>query len=287
MLTNTSYDTLIKSAKNIMDAIHSIESTKASVTSKYEQLGQSWSDKKYDDLGRIVDECNGALDSVLETLLQGAKGILLLAKSIQEYEDTNLQSGLHAASAQTAAAAASSAQTADPAVTVKLEGKKWAETLSKETQSAIRDYTGTKYRNINAVLRGITHDFDPGNRERAARIHSALQQSSIPSACTVYRGASLEALGAYRNLSDDQLVGLVLIDRGFMSTSLNSGDAFGGEIRLEIHVPEGAQGAYVGYLSECGHYESEVLFDRRQRLEITDVHRDSFGNRIIRANLLL
>lgn len=172
-------------------------------------------------------------------------------------------------------------------VEVKLSGKEWSESLSIEEYSAIRDYTGSSYRNINAVLRGLESNFDIGNHEKASLIHTALNKSSIPHSCTVYRGTSLSSLGEYANASDSELIGIIIRDRGFMSTSLNSEDSFGGEIKYEISVPEGANGAYVGYLSRVEHYESEVLFNRGQMLKITDVRRDMFGNRTIVARMLV
>lgn len=99
--------------------------------------------------------------------------------------------------------------------------------------------------------------------------------------------ASLSSLGNYANATDEELIGNIISDDGFMSTSLNREDAFGGEIRYEISVPEGANGAYVGYLSHAQHYESEVLFDCGQMLQITDVRRDMFGNRTIVARMLV
>ena len=168
-----------------------------------------------------------------------------------------------------------------------MSGKEWAANLSPAEHSAVRDYTGTSYVNINAVLRGLESDFDTGNHERASLIHSALSRSSIPQSCTVYRGSSLRSLGAYSNARDDELIGRYIVEDGFMSTSLNREDAFGGEIRYEITVPEGANGAYVGYLSHAAHYESEVLFDYGQTMQITDVRYDHFGNRIIVARLIV
>lgn len=285
---NADVGELLRYWNNIKTAITSVETTRTTVRNKYQQLGGVWKDRKYKELGDIVQECNKALNDVLKVLSSGEKFVVSLAKSIQEYESTNFQEGSsHLSGQMSVTSTPASSPAIDPVSAIKLEGKAWSEGLSNEEKSAIRDYTGTSYLNINAVLRGVENDFSQGNHERAVHIHQALQRSCIPHECTVYRGASLSALGDFQSLSDEQLVGNILIDRGFMSTSLNSGDAFGGDVRLEITVPQGAQGAYVGYLSQCGHYESEVLFDRRQRMEITNVYRDNFGNRTICARLLL
>ena len=268
-------------------AINSIEATKVSISTKYQYLGNGWNDKKYKDLGDIVNDCSKSLNTILKTLLQGEKYVALLVKGLQEYENVNFAGGNSQPTSNSSSNTTNSLSGNDNNATVKLAGKEWSDNLSLSERSAIRDYTGTSYVNINAVLRGLESDFDVGNHERASLIHSALSQSSIPQSCTVYRGASLSSLGNYANTSDEELIGNIISDDGFMSTSLNREDAFGGEVRYEISVPEGANGAYVGYLSHAQHYESEVLFDYGQMLQITDVRRDMFGNRTIVARMLV
>lgn len=44
--------------KKMQDSISSIETTKKSVKMKYEQLGAGWQDKKYNELGVVVRDCN-------------------------------------------------------------------------------------------------------------------------------------------------------------------------------------------------------------------------------------
>lgn len=286
-IVNSDINTLLQAAKNIQNAIDSIEATKTSISTKYQQLGYSWNDKKYKDLGNVVNDCSKSLNTILKTLLQGEKYIALLVKSLQEYEDVNLSDGTSQVSSNLATNTSSASAGIDTNGTIKLSGKEWSENLSPAEYSAVRDYTGTSYININSVLRGLESDFETGNHERASLIHIALSRSSIPQSCTVYRGASLSSLGEYANSTDAELIGNIISDDGFMSTSLNSGDAFGGEVRYEISVPEGANGAYVGYLSQAQHYESEVLFDYGQMLQITDVRRDMFGNRTIVARMLV
>ena len=94
------------------------------------------------------------------------------------------------------------------------------------------------------------------------------------------------ALGPLEKLSDQELIGAVFTDNGFMSTSLAQEDAFGGAVQLEIEVPKGAKGAYVGYISQQGHAESEVLFDMGQYIKILGVNRDQYGNRKIHARMM-
>ena len=286
-MVNADLNALLQTVKNMQTAINSIEATKVSISTKYQYLGNGWNDKKYKDLGDIVNDCSKSLNTILKTLLQGEKYLALLVKGLQEYENVNFAGGNSQPTSNSSSNTTNSLSGNDNNATVKLAGKEWSDNLSLSERSAIRDYTGTSYVNINAVLRGLESDFDVGNHERASLIHSALSQSSIPQSCTVYRGASLSSLGNYANTSDEELIGNIISDDGFMSTSLDREDAFGGEVRYEISVPEGADGAYVGYLSHAQHYESEVLFDYGQMLQITDVRRDMFGNRTIVARMLV
>ena len=176
--------------------------------------------------------------------------------------------------------------TSSPAETIKAAGEQWANSLSKEQYAALSAYTGSAYVNINETLRGISLSFQDGYKEKAILIHQALSACSLPESCTVYRGASNVALGALQNVPDHQLVGSFFSDNGFMSTSLNSEDSFGGDIKLVISVPAGAKGAYVGYLSQLGHSESEVLFDMGSVMQITKVDRDKNGQRVIYAQMM-
>lgn len=92
-LSNVNADSvqLITLLKNMQTSISSIETAKNSVKMKYEQLGIGWKDKKYDELGMIVRDCNKALNEILQILLRSEKYIALLAKSLIEYE--NIQIG--------------------------------------------------------------------------------------------------------------------------------------------------------------------------------------------------
>ena len=57
---------LLTILKNMRTSISSIETTRSSVKMKYQQLGIGWNDKKYDELGTIVKDCNKALNDILQ-----------------------------------------------------------------------------------------------------------------------------------------------------------------------------------------------------------------------------
>lgn len=127
--------------------------------------------------------------------------------------------------------------------------------------------------------------FSIENSQRAIEMHEALQRTSISCDCVVYRGMSSKAFGPYEKCSDNELIGCCIREPGFMSTSIKKEDAFRGNVLLELTVPKGELGAYVGYISGMGHSESEVLFDAGRRYRITNVKYDMDGRRIVCAKM--
>ena len=169
---------------------------------------------------------------------------------------------------------------------IKNIGSETVSKMSDKEREAFQKYTGTAYVNINATLRGIDKSFDVGNRENAKNLHAVLENASLPCESTVYRGMSSNALGKLKKLSDKELIGKEFLDKGFMSTSLESNSAFGGDVILEIHAPAGTHGLYVGHISAAGHYEEEVLFDMNQSMRIDFVTRDKFGRRLLKVTII-
>ena len=91
-MVNAASVQLFAMLKKMQDSISSIETTKKSVKMKYEQLGAGWQDKKYNELGVVVRDCNKALNDILVIMLQAEKYVALLAKSLSEYESVQLGS---------------------------------------------------------------------------------------------------------------------------------------------------------------------------------------------------
>lgn len=196
----------------------------------------------------------------------------------------------------TGAAASGNGQAADGGISeaaaqqrIKNYGGDWISALPEENKTAINSYTHTAYKNINATLRGISDQFDPGNYDCAMKIHESLENASLPVECTVYRGTTQKALGALQSLPDDMLPGKIISDRGFMSSSFDIDKArqFENDVLIIIEAPKGAHGVYVGSISGFGHSESEVLFDAGQVMKITGVERDGAGRRTIRVRIMI
>lgn len=87
---NTNSQELLQALRNVQTGNRSIETTRNMIRTKYQQLGADWNDKKYKELGDILQECNRALNEVQKILLQAEKYLVLLCKHIQEYESVNL-----------------------------------------------------------------------------------------------------------------------------------------------------------------------------------------------------
>jgi len=86
---NADTNELLQTLQNIKTAITSIETTKASMMKKFQQLGSEWKDRKYNDLEIVVFECNKALTHILGTLSVGRDYISNILTAIHEYESVN------------------------------------------------------------------------------------------------------------------------------------------------------------------------------------------------------
>lgn len=97
---NADFTSLLDTAGKLNAMASRVDKTRNSLTLKHQQLGTGWDDKKYQELGDILQECNSALRSIMKTLLLGEKSVLMLAKSLQDYENVNLGNGSSAGSSQ-------------------------------------------------------------------------------------------------------------------------------------------------------------------------------------------
>lgn len=140
---------LIQSWQNIRTAISSIETTRLSLVRKYQQLDGEWKDKKYKELGDVVQECSKALNEILKILFKGEKFIGSLAKSLQEYEDTNLEHSSN--QAQTASGTSEASRTL-----ASNGGRSFFANIFNRSQ------------NINEALKGVEHrPIEPASSARS------------------------------------------------------------------------------------------------------------------------
>lgn len=141
--------------------------------------------------------------------------------------------------------------------------------LNGKQVSALTEYTGEGcYRNINNSLRG-SEVATSGNTQIIKTMDSALDNASLPSDMTLYRGTSQNALGDLKGLSPDELVGKVFTENGYMSTTTSSTVAQGWANDMKMTI-EAAQGSHALDISQISNFpwEQEVLFARGQEMMI-------------------
>ena len=159
--------------------------------------------------------------------------------------------------------------------------------LDRERVDAINTYTtGGYYQRINYLARhgaaSATSEYGAKDVEEAERITkilaSTLDSSKVPMDVVAYRGMRLDGdkqeryVKRYGSLG----VGDVVIDKGFLSTSVNARvglefseyDTEPGAV-LEIRVPKGAKGLYISSLSEIPE-EGELLLQRGTKLRLVE-----------------
>lgn len=96
---NADFTELLQILKNMQNSITSLETTKNSIKTKYQQLGVGWNDKRYKELGDVVKECDRALNDILQIMLRGEKFVASLAKNLQDYNNVDLNSSASARNA--------------------------------------------------------------------------------------------------------------------------------------------------------------------------------------------
>lgn len=146
----------------------------------------------------------------------------------------------------------------------------WTRSLTAEEYEAVFAYSGPNYSNINAVLRGIESDYVGRNEEYVHFVSQALQKYPVPENIIVHRGTSLAAFGMLKDLPYEKWVGRTIPEQAFMSTSLVMEGSFPMPVYMEILVPKGTPGAFIGMISEYKQ-EVELLLDKGAQFRIHQV----------------
>lgn len=143
------------------------------------------------------------------------------------------------------------------------------------------EYGPVTYKQMNGFLRDRRSPNEGSRETRAAikELHNLLEHQVTKRPITVYRTVSadvemvngpVKSINQYR---DEELVGKLLFDRGFVSTSLDLFSTRPGSTKLIIDLPAGTQGAYIGDISAFKEQENEFLMDFEQHFRVTKVER--------------
>lgn len=158
----------------------------------------------------------------------------------------------------------------------------WIATLTKTQQSAVVSYTGSAYEAMNDYLRAKgAYDTSDRTKNLIKQCQAALKKASLPEETIVRRGSGynmLRELGLdITEANKDKLIGGLVQDLGFMSTSPDPHGGFSSGIEYVIKVPKGSQAMYVAPISNF-HSERELLINCGGRYMVDDVEFNSYGD---------
>ena len=132
---------------------------------------------------------------------------------------------------------------------------------------------------MNNYLRKISSD--TSYKDEIDWCTEALRKAKLPEDVIVRRGSDynmLKELGSYEmtEQNKNRVIGGLVRDKGFMSTSPSPNGGFSGNIEYVIKVPKGSQAMYVANISA---YESEqeLLINRGGKFMIEDVEFNQWG----------
>ena len=158
----------------------------------------------------------------------------------------------------------------------------WLATLTGTQKSAVVSYTGSAYEAMNDYLRANgAYDASDRTKQLIKQCQAALKKASLPEEVIVRRGSGynmLKELGLdISEANKDKLVGGIVQDLGFLSTSPDPSGGFSSGIEYVIKIPEGSQAMYVAPISQF-HSERELLVNCGGKFMVDDVEFDRYGD---------
>ena len=157
-----------------------------------------------------------------------------------------------------------------------------------DQRDAIREWTGSAYRTINAYYR-TGAAVDEGYKRTGQIIHDYLNTCEYPQ-MYVRRGADYEYINKlYGSDKWKKDPGLLLnnrlTDKGFLATTPDKSGGFSGQVMLYYKTPTKGKGAYIASLSHYSH-EKETLFINGTSAIIKEIRTEVLGGRV-RYNIYL
>lgn len=143
--------------------------------------------------------------------------------------------------------------------------------LTSDEIDGVKAYTGYHYEEMNEYLRGISSSISNMDKEAIKNATKALEKGKLPKDVIVRRGSGynmLDELGI--DLKDKtKIIGSIVTDHGFTSTSPDTSGGFSGRIEYVIKVPKGSEAAFVDKMSRHKG-EEELLINRGALYRIED-----------------
>lgn len=142
-------------------------------------------------------------------------------------------------------------------------------TWTTEEKTALTQYTGSWYSEMNGFLRGRIRDASPNVRTMIRNAKKGMRR--VTRNILVHRGTSFKQFGVSSFEELARLVGMDITDEGFVSTSVGGRAAFSGNtVLMEIEVPVGSMGAYVKPIS-LHPSENELILAPGTRFRVLQV----------------
>ncbi|MEU9186567.1 putative T7SS-secreted protein [Streptomyces sp. NPDC048484] len=161
----------------------------------------------------------------------------------------------------------------------------YADNLPESGKKALWDYSDehsgaansnyATYKEMNGYLRGDADLGTPDVLQHIEDADKALAGRPVPEDITVVRGQGINHLKVD---APDDLIGQVLGDRGFMSTSLGDNGAVAAfkdsKAILHLRVPEGHPAMWIENVGKFGMGERELLLGRGTEYQVTRAFED-------------
>lgn len=156
----------------------------------------------------------------------------------------------------------------------------WLNTISSTERAGVVKYTSNAYDNMNQYLRGQRPTTRYEDELKACQ--SALSKASLPRDVITRRGSGYNMLnelgvGPITPETKDKVIGGIVQDKGFTSTSPAPHGGFSGDIEYAIKVPKGSQAMYVDSISRY-QGEQELLINCGGKYIIEEVEFNSYGS---------
>lgn len=156
----------------------------------------------------------------------------------------------------------------------------WLQTVNYAEKQGVITYTGSAYYEMNKHLRGLGKYPEYADDIKACK--AALSKASLPQETIVRRGSGynmLRELGfsSITPETKNQVIGGIVTDKGFVSTSPDPHGGFDSSIEYVIKLPQGSQAMYVAPIS-LHKGERELLINCGGKYIIEDVEFDRWGD---------
>lgn len=152
---------------------------------------------------------------------------------------------------------------------------KYRAALTQGQKKALDSYQGSGYGTINGALRADYH----ATSEHIKNLDTALAGITIEHDVSVVRNIQSTTLATLAK----KMVGRVVEDPAYMSTSLHGGFGSGSNVQLRLNVPKGTRGTFLSTDGSVHSGENEILLPRRTqyRIDKVETKASNFGGNTI------